>query len=238
MDVEVRRGDEKLRGFASQANDALSRLNQEDISAELKTIRSTLTESANISTELTKQLEDIRKQLDEQRMRSPMDVAKETFERQKKQFDSKNDRETLQRSQDARVKLRKEGTCSWIFDETKTPEYKEWFDSSQSEMVLMTGGANMGKSVLVSTVIETLQQYTATQGNALIIYFFCRRGENDAQQTDRIFQQVCTVVYMNALVRIQSVCTGLYIRLATISFTPYFTIQSDVIPCVILYIDY
>lgn len=161
----------------------------------LDDIKGTLHKSAAVSQELDKQLVDLRRQLDEQKKQSPMDKSKETFGRQRKQLDCKFDNKTLQRLQKKRLETRSEGTCRWIFE---TKPYKNWMDSSRSELLLIHGGGNMGKSVLVSSVIESLEERSAKQEDVITVFFFCKNGDDYAQLTDRIFRQVLHALYTNA----------------------------------------
>lgn len=161
---------------------------------DLEEIKNTIARSAASSAEWAKQLEETRKEVEHLKKRTPLDVARETFDRQRKQLDCRIDQSTLQLMQNKRLSLREAGTCTWIFDEAKTPEYTNWLQSDDSELLLILGGGNMGKSVLVSTVIESLQKDT----DALTIMFFCRKGEDNAQKTDLIFQNILHALYTHA----------------------------------------
>ncbi|KAL9088488.1 MAG: hypothetical protein Q9165_006212 [Trypethelium subeluteriae] len=161
---------------------------------DLAEIKNTLEQSAAVSSEMAKQLEEARKEMEHLKKRTPLDVARETFDRQRKQLDCRIDQATLQHMQDKRLQLRKPGTCSWIFDAAETPEYTDWIQSNDSELLLILGGANMGKSVLVSTVIERLQG----DADAVTVIFFCRKGEDNAQKTDLIFQNILHALYAHA----------------------------------------
>ncbi|KAL9070018.1 MAG: hypothetical protein Q9157_005969 [Trypethelium eluteriae] len=169
--------------------------NKTNMKRTLDDIKTTLEKSAALTEELEKRLADLRKQLEEQKKRSPMDVAKETFGRQRKQLDCKFDDETLQRLQKGRLEARSKGTCQWVFG---TKPYNDWFDSPRSDLLLLYGGGNMGKSVLVSSVIESLVKYSEKQDDVLTIFFFCKTGDDYGQLTDRIFRQALHALYINA----------------------------------------
>jgi GTPase SAR1 family protein len=199
-----------LGRYASQATDALLRVNQEgeqyhsacdvyrtkhqylhdpEIMSDVKAIRSALEESASLSKELTRTIDDLRRQLDEQKKRSPMDVAKDTFDRQKKQLMYRTDVESIQAK---RLGIRSKGTCTWIFDDK---DYRKWYDSPKSDALFIYGDGNMGKSILVSSIIEVLQQKSQESDKILTEYFFCSNGDDHAQKTDRVFDQILYALY-------------------------------------------
>ena len=157
--------------------------------ADLTKINDLLERSAELSKSFLSLVDDLRRQLDEQKKRSPMDIARDTFEAQKEQLKYRTEVEAIQKK---RMEKCKEGTCRWIFENA---QYKLWRDSPKSDLLFIHAEPNMGKSILVSSIINALQKECAEQKNVVTIYFFCSNGDDDAQKTDRIFQQTLYALY-------------------------------------------
>ncbi|RYP80927.1 hypothetical protein DL769_002205 [Monosporascus sp. CRB-8-3] len=69
------------------------------------------------------------------------------------------------------------GTCEWIFSD---PTYVSWLNSDQSSMLLLTGQAGTGKSVLTRYLAESIQSRGQSDGAGtgyLGVSFFCSYDE-------------------------------------------------------------
>lgn len=65
--------------------------------------------------------------------------------------------------------LRHPGTNAWVQDDTR---YISWLDSSKSECLCCYGIPGAGKSVLASSVVESLHQTLDDPGSLLCYYYF------------------------------------------------------------------
>ena len=64
--------------------------------------------------------------------------------------------------------MRHEGTCQWIFEHRG---YLDWYKASEQTILWVSGNPGMGKTILASAVIETLELQTSNTQK--VIYFFC-----------------------------------------------------------------
>ncbi|KAK7534057.1 uncharacterized protein J3D65DRAFT_605080 [Phyllosticta citribraziliensis] len=71
-------------------------------------------------------------------------------------------------------------TCQWIFDHN---DYQAWVSASAPEkrILWLRGPAGAGKSILSSSIIEKMSTQSAGVERPLVVYFFCKVG-NDAKQ--------------------------------------------------------
>jgi ankyrin repeat protein len=76
--------------------------------------------------------------------------------------------------------VKQEGTCEWVFEHS---EYLEWRNLKES-ILWITGNPGMGKTVLVSAIIEKLEQFS-TDCNR-VLYFFC----DDKHEDKRTFHAI------------------------------------------------
>src|ERR1700709_1818786 len=53
----------------------------------------------------------------------------------------------------------------------------------------------MGKSILVSSIIEQLQNLVGKNDDVFMQYFYCNNGNDDAQKTERILSQILAQLY-------------------------------------------
>jgi hypothetical protein len=159
---------------------------QDQMLVDLKLIREQLSESSAASKEMNDYL---KKELEEQRRKTPMDIARESYVKNKQRLRAIVDTEAMLGK---RKSVREEGTCNWIFE---TEAYKTWHDSAGSSMLWVSGGGNMGKSVLVSSIIDRLREETINTPEEFAFFFFCKSGDDNAQHTDRIMDHLLYYMY-------------------------------------------
>lgn len=99
-----------------------------------------------------------------------------------------------------KIEQRYKSSCRWIFDQRK---YQSW-KSKERGILWLSGGGGVGKSTLMSTVVEsfvkeTKSQATATTGdNAIILHFFCRLGNQNSEIAWRIMLYLCVQLFEKA----------------------------------------
>ena len=171
---DIKEGERLMSENASKASQALtsywqqqSSEKQDQMLGELKVIRDQLGESSAATREMNDYL---KKELEEQRRKTPMDVARETYAKNKQNLRAVVDTEGMLGK---RKHVREEGTCKWIFD---TDAYKYWHDSPGSSVLWISGGGNMGKSVLTSSVVDQLRDETTPTTEDHAFFFFCKSG--------------------------------------------------------------
>ncbi|KIW00260.1 uncharacterized protein PV09_08150 [Verruconis gallopava] len=193
---DIKEGERIMSENATKASQALTSFwqqksddKQNQMLAELKQIRDKLSESTATSKEINDYLQ---KELEEQRRKSPMDIAREAYAKHKQTLRALVDTEAMLTK---RKIAREEGTCQWIFE---TEAYQRWHDSAGSSILWVSGGGNMGKSVLISSVIERLRTETISNPEEHTMFFFCKSGDDNAQKTERIMDHL--VYYLFDLV--------------------------------------
>ena len=67
------------------------------------------------------------------------------------------------------------GTCRWIFD---ADGYKQWLAATQSSVLWLSGNAGCGKSVLLSSIIETLETKISDE-NVFVGFYYCAKLAQD-----------------------------------------------------------
>lgn len=100
------------------------------------------------------------------------------------------------------IKRRYPNSCKWIF-EKNVAEYQTWVQdastkepksrqgkSSQLRMLWLHGNGGVGKSILISTIMSELQK-----GKHLIVYFFCKLGDEWSQNCSRIMLHLCAQLF-------------------------------------------
>lgn len=94
-------------------------------------------------------------------------------------------------------------SCEWIFGKRVT-EYQTWIEgdlevvpksrqgkSSNLRMLWLHGNSGVGKSILVSTIISELQD----REKHLVVYFFCKLGDEWSQNGSRIMLHLCAQLF-------------------------------------------
>lgn len=190
---DIKEGERTMAESATKASQALTSYwqqrsdgKQDVMLGELKAIKNRIDESASASKELGDYL---KKELEVQRKKTPMDVARDAYVKYKTQLRVIVDTEAGLMK---RIDVREEGTCNWIFD---TEAYKNWHDSDGSSLIWVSGWGNMGKSVLTSSVIDRLRDETSTNREEYAHFFFCKNGDDNAQKTDRIMDHLLYYMY-------------------------------------------
>jgi hypothetical protein len=190
---DIKDGERVMAEHATKASQALTSFwqqrsdeQQRQALDELKQIQDKLSESTAASKEMNDYL---KKELEEQRRKTPMDVAREMYSKNKQSLRAIVDTEVMLLK---RKNAREDGTCKWIFD---TDAYKEWHESAGSSMLWVSGGGNMGKSVLVSSIIDQLREETMPTPEEYAHFFFCKSGDDNAQKTDRIMDHLLYYLY-------------------------------------------
>lgn len=175
---DIKEGERTMAESATKASQALTSYwqqrsdgKQDVMLGELKAIKNRIDESASASKELGDYL---KKELEVQRKKTPMDVARDAYVKYKTQLRVIVDTEAGLMK---RIDVREEGTCNWIFD---TEAYKNWHDSDGSSLIWVSGWGNMGKSVLTSSVIDRLRDETSTNREEYAHFFFCKNGDENA----------------------------------------------------------
>lgn len=190
---DIREGERLMSESATRASQALTSYwqqqssdKQEHMLSDLKQIRDQLSNSSAASREMNDYL---KKELEEQRRKTPMDVARETYTKNKQNLRAVVDAEAMLLKRKA---VREDGTCQWIFN---TDAYKTWHASSGSGLLWVSGGGNMGKSVLVSSILDQLREDTSMMPDRHAFFFFCKSGDDNAQKSDRIMDHLIWFLY-------------------------------------------
>ncbi|KAF8243907.1 hypothetical protein K440DRAFT_663812 [Wilcoxina mikolae CBS 423.85] len=68
------------------------------------------------------------------------------------------------------VKLRHEGTCTWIFQKEA---YRDWQNATDIRHLWIKGRPGAGKSVLSTSILERMQSFDGVQ----VLYFFFKNGD-------------------------------------------------------------
>ncbi|KAJ5101077.1 ankyrin repeat-containing domain protein [Penicillium angulare] len=87
--------------------------------------------------------------------------------------------------------LHMEGTTRWLLDDAR---FKEWFSEGERTL-LFSGAASVGKTVMVSSVIDHLHKTFSAEPFVAMAYVFCRHGQLSTQPThvlSNLMQQLYT----------------------------------------------
>lgn len=116
------------------------------------------------------------------REQSEKDILEKSYKEQRKWIESGTIArpELSGRQHHANLQRRHLGTCKWIFE---VEEYQMWRDQKKPSCLWLSGDGGVGKSFLVSSIIEVLQDYDFQQSNCkpIVLYFFCKRGDDTSQ---------------------------------------------------------
>ena len=199
----IQQHETKMREFARTATDQLvvhfhevglqkqdiSLQNQEDMKATLAVMNEVM-DANNKAQEIfvahIQQLEEERKNM---KRKTPYDKAKEEFEENKKLLNPSADQISLYAEN---LERREENTCKWIFE---IEEYAAWFTARESSMLWVSGGPGFGKSILMSTVIQTLKAAHTEKDEYNVQYFFCKTGDDATQAASRVMQNMVYQLY-------------------------------------------
>ncbi|EKG14387.1 hypothetical protein MPH_08376 [Macrophomina phaseolina MS6] len=97
---------------------------------------------------------------------------------------------------------RHKDSCKWILEERA---FVDW-TAGGSSILCLTGEGGTGKSVLLSTVIESLEKAKTTiaigpgkeEQKPLLLYFFCRYGDTNAAESSKIMLHLCAQLFHKA----------------------------------------
>jgi hypothetical protein len=194
---DVKGGERTMSEFATKASQALSlyyQKRQDDHQDKIGQIQDKMAsditkimELIESSNQTNKELDSLKREMEALRKRTPMDVAQDRFNDYKKQLKLIDQSSQLEK----RKLMREKGTCDWLLD---VDEFKDWRAGNGKQVLWMSGKGNMGKSFLVSSVIERLEE-TREQDDVFVQYFFCKNGDNDAQKSERILAQILCRLY-------------------------------------------
>ena len=166
---------------------------QQTMMANLSVIKGTLDslgEANKIYFDQIRQLEEEKKSM---KKKTPLDKAKEQFEINAKRLEPTNLAETALEKHKSR---REKDTCNWIFE---LEEYKTWRSTTESSLLWVSGVGGLGKSILMSTVIDNLQGALKDDKCCSVQYFFCSAGQDSTRLVARIKSQLLHELYRMAL---------------------------------------
>ncbi|RPA71222.1 hypothetical protein BJ508DRAFT_103536 [Ascobolus immersus RN42] len=90
-----------------------------------------------------------------------------------------------------KLKLRMEGTCEWVY---KDPKFEDWYQSSENQTLWIKAKAGTGKSVVVATILDHLEQRNRLlppSQNPVLLYYFFRQG---GKRTDNVRTMLTTLM--------------------------------------------
>lgn len=166
---------------------------QQTMLADLSVIRDTLESSMEVNKIYLNQIRQLEEDKKSMKKKTPLDKAKELFEDNVKRLEPTNAAETALEKHRSR---RQKGTCNWIFE---LEEYKTWRSSTESSLLWVSGVGGLGKSILMSTVIDGLQEAFKEDKSCSAQYFFCSAGEDSTRLVARIKKQLLHQLYQMAL---------------------------------------
>lgn len=139
--------------------------------------------------EQTRQLE---KEMKHIRRKTPFEKAKDQFDKNSEQLDPTDAAfKTLMRNRQMLV----EGTCNWIFT---LEEYESWRTIAESSLLWVSGVGVLGKSILMSAVIDRFQAEFAQSTEYLVQYFFCAQSDDATRVAIRIKEQLLHQLYKHS----------------------------------------
>lgn len=196
----IQQAESKMNDYAQMATNRLvvhyqkqGLQGQEVMSADIAMMKEVLHANLKANEAFVKHIEQLEEERKDMRRRTPYEKAKDEFEEIKKALNPADDQAGLY---EERLKRREENTCRWIFD---LDEYKSWQAKDDSNLLWVNGGPGYGKSILMSTVIESLKAERADAHDYLVQYFFCRGGDDATQTTARILQSLVYQLYALAV---------------------------------------
>lgn len=202
----IRANEQTMSGYASKATNQLTihyqevglqkqgvgLQMQETMMADLSIIRDTLESSMEVNKIYLNQIRQLEEDRKSMKKKTPLDKAKELFEDNAKRLEPTNAAETALKKHKSR---REKDTCNWIFE---LEEYKDWRLSTQNSLLWVSGVGGLGKSILMSTVIDGLQEAFEEDKDCSVQYFFCSAGEDSTRLVSRIKKQLLFQLYQMA----------------------------------------
>ena len=198
----IRANEQTMSGYASKATNQLTIHYQEvglqqqgvglqmqqSMMADLSVIRETLESSMEVNKIYLNQIRQLEEEKKSMRKKTPLDIAKELFDDNVKRLEPNNN--TAELALEKNKSRREKDTCNWIFE---LEEYKSWLSSTESSLLWVSGVGGLGKSILMSTVIEALQGACKEDKGCSAQYFFCSDG--DDSKVARIKKQLLYQLY-------------------------------------------
>lgn len=203
----IRANEQTMSGYASKATNQLTIHYQEvglqkqgvglqmqqTMMADLSVIRDTLESSMEVNKIYLNQIRQLEEDKKSMKKKTPLDKAKELFEDNVKRLEANNAAEIAFEKHKSR---REKDTCKWIFE---LEEYRTWRSSTESRLLWVSGVGGLGKSILMSTVIDGLQEAFKKDEDCSAQYFFCSTGEDSTRLVARIKKQLLYQLYQMAL---------------------------------------
>ncbi|KAF6236351.1 hypothetical protein HO173_005442 [Letharia columbiana] len=203
----IRANEQTMSGYASKATNQLTIHYQEvglqkqgvglqmqqTMMADLSVIRDTLESSMEVNKIYLNQIRQLEEEKKSMKKKTPLDKAKELFDDNAKRLEPTAAAETALEKHKSR---REKDTCNWIFE---LEEYKTWRSSTESSLLWVSGVGGLGKSILMSTVIDRLQEAFKEDKSCSAQYFFCSAGEDSTRLVARIKKQLLHQLYRTAL---------------------------------------
>ncbi|KAL9034560.1 MAG: hypothetical protein Q9214_006992, partial [Letrouitia sp. 1 TL-2023] len=156
---------------------------------DLDVIRETIGSNLELQNKFMDHIKRVEEEMKNMKKKSPLDQAKEKFGENETRLKPTNSSENAFE----RSKMRKEqGTCEWIFE---LEDYKLWRTSPDNGIIWVSGVGGMGKSILISSVIERLQSELKESGDSLLQYFICSAGDDATRLATRIKKQLVYQLY-------------------------------------------
>ena len=185
--------------YASKATDQLTThyqevgIHQQQIMmADLSVIRDTLKSSMEVNKIYLNQIRTLEEEKKNLKKKTPHDKAMELFEDNKKRLEPTDLAEI---ALDKHKSRREKDTCNWIFE---LEEYRNWLSSTESSILWVSGVGGLGKSILMSTVVNALQEAFKEAKGYCAQYFFCSGGDDSTKKAARIKKQLLYQLYQMA----------------------------------------
>ena len=198
----IKASDEKMRDFAKTASERMMAHMQEktikgqdEMKSEIASLKGILETSLKANEAIVRRaFEEFEEEKKSMRKKTPYEKAQDEFEDNMAYLDPTAEQyELLQENLDVK---REPGTCQWLL---KDEEYARWRKSSHSSMIWISGAGGYGKSILMSTVIETLRAETTNSDKEIVQYFFCKAGSDATQATLQVLKTIVAQLYNRSL---------------------------------------
>jgi hypothetical protein len=192
--------DEQMSKFATIASQQLMDYNQRTglqaqklMVGKLDSINAQLAESVRLREAQAEDLHTLRALVvDMTKDLTPHGVASKQFEHNMRKLRAISDQRTELNAKIARRLPAR--TCTWIYEQDA---FRDWYQSTASAILWISGGPGFGKSILMAAIIEELQTRAskAETPEPVVVYFFCNRGATTTRETDRILDHLLSQVY-------------------------------------------
>lgn len=202
----IRANEQTMSGYASKATNQLTIHYQEvglqkqgvglqmqqTMMADLSVIRDTLESSMEVNKIYLNQIRQLEEDKKSMKKKTPLDKAKDQFDEIAKRLEPTDAAETALEKHKSR---REKDTCKWIFE---LERYKNWRSSTESSLLWISGVGGLGKSILMSTVVDELREAFKEEQGYSAQYFFCSAGDDSTRLVARIKKQLLHQLYQMA----------------------------------------